>query len=197
MTTAQDTVEHSQYLTFRVSGETYAISVLEVREILPYTGATKVPLAPAAIRGLINVRGSAVPVIDLGVRLGLPETEVSKRSCVLILDTELGEGSPGIGILTEEVLVVLAVAPDEIEPPPSFGARVSMDHVCGMAKIDGEFVPILDVSRLLDSKEFLMSPPARGSVADLEEAAQAIPPADPEMTDPARRRPSEERAAEE
>jgi purine-binding chemotaxis protein CheW len=196
MTTAQDnTVEHSQYLTFRVSGEMYAISVLEVREILPYTGATRVPLAPAAIRGLINVRGSAVPVIDLAVRLGLPEIEVSKRSCVLILDSELGEGSPGIGILTEEVLVVLAVGPDEIEPAPSFGTGVSMDHVCGMGKIDGQFVPILDVGRLLDGDELLLSAAAKGPVSHVEEAAQAGPSADLEVTVPARRRSAERPAS--
>ena len=110
----QEATEHSQYLTFRVAGQTHGIAVLDVREILPFQGATRVPLAPPAIRGLINLRGTAVPVLDLAVEFGLATTEITKRSCVVILDPgSQGQGGE-MGILSEEVEVVLPLGPEDI-----------------------------------------------------------------------------------
>ena len=103
MEQAQESKDQAQFLTFRVARQEHAIPVLEVREILPYTGATPVPLAPPSIRGLINLRGTAVPVLDLAVEFGLPETEHTKRTCVVILDSPSDDEGGAVGVLTDEV----------------------------------------------------------------------------------------------
>jgi len=152
---SEDLVELSQYLTFQSAGEEYAIAILQVKEIISYTGATQVPMAPDGIRGLINLRGSAVAVVDLAVQFGRPETPGSKRACVVIVDVGAGEQHEVMGILADSVSEVIDLRPEEIEDAPSFGAGVRPEYVAGLAKVGERFVPILDVGRVLSSDDLL------------------------------------------
>jgi len=152
---SEDLVELSQYLTFESAGEEYAIAILQVREIISYTGATRVPMAPDGIRGLINLRGSAVPVVDLAVQLGRPETVASKRACVIIVDVGVGEQHETMGILTDSVSEVLELHAEQVEDAPSFGTGMRPEYVAGLAKVGGGFVPILDLGRVLSSDALL------------------------------------------
>lgn len=169
----EEIVEAGQYLTFVSAGQDYAIPIMRMREIVPYTGSTKVPLAPDAIRGLINLRGRAIPVVDLSVRFGSPETSVTKRTCVLIVDLDEEEDRADVGILAESVSRVIDVAIDELEETPSFGMGVARDCLSGMLRSSGEFIPIIEVVEVLDAEaEFLASLPTASQAMDLSGAEQ-------------------------
>jgi purine-binding chemotaxis protein CheW len=143
----------SQYLTFSLLGEEYAVGILKVREILEYDTVTRVPKAPAWVRGAINLRGRVVPVVDLAVRFGQPPAEISKRTCIVILDVDV-EGTPTVvGILADSVSQVIDLRPEEIEPPPSFGTKVRVDELVGVAPVGKKFALILDVDRVLSWSE--------------------------------------------
>lgn len=139
----------AQYLTFQLAGDEFAIGILRVREILEYDTITRVPSAPAAIRGVINLRGAVVPVVDLAVRFGLPATAVTKRTCIVIVEVRADDEEFVMGVLADAVSQVIDLAPGDIEPPPPFGARVRVDYLVGMGKLDRRFVLILDIDRLL------------------------------------------------
>ncbi len=142
-----------QYLTFQLSGETYAIGILSIKEILEYTTLTQVPLMPAFIRGVMNLRGAVVPVIDLAVRFGRSETAISRRTCVVIIEVTCEDMQQYIGILVDAVHEVLAIRAADIEPPPQFGSRIRVDFISGMAKVDNRFVVLLDVEKVLSVEE--------------------------------------------
>ena len=145
--------EQTQYLGFHIAGEEYAIGILRVREILEYDTVTKVPTTPRSIRGVINLRGSVVPVIDLAVKFGLPESAITKRSCVVVVDAVVeGEGMV-LGLLTDAVSQVIDLPPSEIEPPPSFGTRVRVECLLGMGRAGKKFVLLVDIDRLLSNDE--------------------------------------------
>jgi purine-binding chemotaxis protein CheW len=149
----EQAVEHAQYLTFVVGGETYGIGILGIKEILEYGTITRVPLMPETIRGVINLRGSVVPVVDLSARFGGAPTEATKRSCVVILEMEHEEGRETVGMLVDNVNEVLEIAPQDIEPAPSFGARIRTDFIAGMARVEELFVILLDVDHVLSMDE--------------------------------------------
>ncbi len=160
-----------QYLTFQLSGETYAIGILSIKEILEYTTLTQVPLMPAFIRGVMNLRGAVVPVIDLAVRFGRNETGVSRRTCVVIIEVANEEMPQYIGILVDVVHEVLAIRAADIEPPPQFGSRIRVDFISGMARVDNRFVVLLDVEKVLSVEEMATLSAMNGSeMADLREA---------------------------
>lgn len=160
-----------QYLTFQLSGETYAIGILSIKEILEYTTLTQVPLMPAFIRGVMNLRGAVVPVIDLAVRFGRHETGVSRRTCVVIIEVANEEMQQYIGILVDAVHEVLAIRAVDIEPPPQFGSRIRVDFISGMARVDNRFVVLLDVEKVLSVEEMATLSAMNGSeMADLREA---------------------------
>lgn len=144
-----------QYLTFVLGGEMFALPILNIREIIEYGKLTTVPLMPAFIRGVINLRGSVVPVIDLSVRFGRAETETHRRSCIVIIEVEVESEDfrQEIGVVVDAVNEVLEIPPSEIEPPPSFGARIRSDFIHGMGKVDGDFVIILNVGQVLSVDE--------------------------------------------
>ena len=150
--------QQQQYLTFTLAEEMFAIGILSIREILEYGQLTEVPMTPPFIRGVINLRGAVVPVIDLAVRFGRQPREVSKRTCIVIIETTT-DGAAGqgqtqqMGIVVDAVSEVLEIPPSEIEPPPAFGARIRIDFIRGMGKIAGRFVVILDVNRILSLDE--------------------------------------------
>ncbi len=139
----------AQYLTFRIAAETYAVAILQVREIVQYEALTAVPSTPRAIRGVMNLRGSVVAVIDLAVKFGLAPRTVTKRTCVIILELELHGEISTIGVMADAVNEVLHVSPDEIQPPPPFGTRVHADYLVGMVPSPAGFTLVLDLERLL------------------------------------------------
>jgi purine-binding chemotaxis protein CheW len=150
-----EATELMQYLTFQLAGEEYALGILRVREIIQWQEVTRVPTAPAAIRGVLNLRGSVVPVVDLGVKFGIGPTEPTRRTCIVIVEVEREGGRTVMGIIADAVSQVMELGAGDIEPPPSFGTRVRMDYLQGMARMGDRFALVLDADRLLSIAELL------------------------------------------
>ena len=145
-----------QYLTFTLGGEMFAVAILNVKEIIEYGTVTEIPMMPGFIRGVINLRGAVVPVIDLSCRFGGKSTEVARRTCIVIIELMQDDQKHDIGIMVDAVSEVLEIARSEIEPPPTFGAKIRTDFISGMGKVNGKFVIILDVARVLSVEEIAM-----------------------------------------
>ena len=145
--------ENRQYLTFVLGGEVFAIGILSIKEIIEYGHLTTVPLMPAHIRGVINLRGAVVPVIDLSARFGRDGTQVTRRTCIVILEVLAGEGKQDIGVVVDAVNEVVEIPADQIEPAPDFGARIRTDFIQGMGKVGERFVIILSVNHVLSVEE--------------------------------------------
>lgn len=142
--------EPSQYLTFMLGGEVFAIGILSIKEIIEYHDLTIVPMMPAAIRGVINLRGAVVPVMDLQARFGRESAPVTKRTCIVIVEVDEGDlGRQIVGVVVDAVNEVLEIAPSDIEPAPAFGAGVRTDFIAGVGKVRGRFVILLAVGRVL------------------------------------------------
>ncbi len=141
--------EQFQYLTFGVDGEEYAIGILQVREIIGHRTPTIVPMAPDYVTGVINLRGSVVPVVDLALKFGLPGVSITKRSCIVIVDVEVGNETAMTGILVEGVHAVIDLPPEAIEAAPNFGTGAAGHYLLGMGTLGEHFVPILDIDRVL------------------------------------------------
>ncbi len=155
-------LERRQYLSFSMGGADYAVGILQVKEILQFESITRVPSVPASVRGVINLRGTVVPVVDLSIKFGQGETPVSKRTCVLVIEATL-DGQPAImGVLADGVTEVLELGADDIEPPPPFGARVQVPYLTGMGKVGHGFVLLIDLDRILaaEEKDLAVHPPA-------------------------------------
>lgn len=165
-----DDEQVSQYLTFQLGDDSYMLDILQVKEIFEYEHLTPVPMVPDFIRGVLNLRGQVVPVIDLSARFGGPQIEVDKKTCIIILevsveiaaetgdiDTELELESEIIelGIMVDMVNRVVDLSNREIEPPPSFGAAIRTDFILGMGKVEGEFVIFLDITKVLSATELM------------------------------------------
>lgn len=142
-----------QYLTFALAGEAFAIAIANIREIIEYRTPTDVPMMPPFIRGVINLRGCVVPVIDLAVRFGRASSAVTRRTCIVILEIEHDGHPQNVGMVVDSVSAVLEIADADVEPPPSFGARLRADFMTGMGKIGERFVIILDTARVLSIEE--------------------------------------------
>lgn len=153
MTTTLSSDQQTQYLTFRLAGEEYAIGILGVREIIEFDTLTTVPSAPAHVRGVINLRGSVVPVIDLALKFGLPPTPVTRRSCVVIVDASVSGELLTMGVIAESVNQVVDLRAEDILPPPDFGTSVPTEHLVGMGRQDRKFIMILDIDRVLSASE--------------------------------------------
>lgn len=145
--------EEGQYLTFTLRGEMFAIGILNIKEILEYGSLTAVPMMPDFIRGVINLRGAVVPVVDLAARFGGTSSEVTKRTCIVIIEVNADAGQQDIGVVVDAVSEVLEIPAGEIEPPPAFGAKIRADFIHGMGKVDGKFVIILNVDKVLSVDE--------------------------------------------
>ncbi|VXC64678.1 Positive regulator of CheA protein activity (CheW) [Pseudomonas sp. 9AZ] len=145
--TATDT--RQQYLTFTLGEALFAVGTLNVREIIEYGHLTPVPLMPPSILGVINLRGGVVPILDLRQRFGQGATQVSRRSCIVILEVQRSGIDQVIGIVVEAVNAVLEIPEQDIEPPPSFGSQIPTDFLIGMGKLDTRLVVLLDIGRVL------------------------------------------------
>jgi purine-binding chemotaxis protein CheW len=147
----------AQYLGFTVADVAYAIPVLRVREVIEAAPITRVPSTPRAVRGVMNLRGSVVPVVDLGTRFGVEERTITKRTCIVIVEvTAEREGDATImGIVVDAVDRVVDLGESDIEPVPPFGTPVRLDFLSGMGKLGDTFVLLLDVDHVLSTPDML------------------------------------------
>ncbi|PJG58875.1 chemotaxis protein CheW [Aeromonas cavernicola] len=147
----------AQYLTFLINNEMFAINILGVKEIIEYGNITPIPMMPDFIRGVINLRGSVVSVVDLNARFGNVSSVITRRSCIVIIEGVASQGDEpvgqDIGVVVDSVSEVLGIPPADIEPPPSFGARIRADFISGMGKVNGKFVILIDTGKVLSLDE--------------------------------------------
>jgi purine-binding chemotaxis protein CheW len=178
MAAAAKALDRTQYLTFSLSGGEYAIAVLRVREIIEHEPVTRVPSTPDFVRGVINLRGRVVPVVDLALKFGLEPNPVTKRTCIVIVEAESGGDRVVMGVLADAVNQVVAFGAEEIEPPPSFGTPIRVDFLAGLGKLGDAFVLILDTDRVLSAEELsgVAAAPAGAAVRPEGAAAAAAPP---------------------
>jgi purine-binding chemotaxis protein CheW len=158
----------AQYLTFLLGADLFAIGILAVKEIIEYHGVTALPGMPACISGVINLRGAAVPVLDLARRLERAAGALTKRSCIIVLEVAAEEGTFVIGVLVDAVQAVLDIGAADIEPAPSFGAQVRAELLQGIGKVGGRFVLLLDVQHVVAGSEI-------AALAAVQGAAPAAP----------------------
>lgn len=142
-----------QYLRFRLNGDMYAFNILNVKEILEYGNVTQVPMMPDFIQGVINLRGEVVPVVNLARRFRLPASDITKRTCVVIVEVTTPERRQDLGVMVDSVSEVLEFPPREICPAPQFGAHIQTDFIRGMGKFGDEFVILLAEDRVLSVEE--------------------------------------------
>ncbi len=148
-----ESVGVQQYLTFALDSEMFAVGTLSVKEIIEYGQLTVVPMMPDFIRGVINLRGAVVPVIDLAARFGRGEKKITRRTCIVIIEVPNDDGQQDIGVVVDAVSEVLEIPAGDIEPPPTFGAKIRSDFIAGMGKVNGRFVILLDVGKVLSVDE--------------------------------------------
>lgn len=151
----KEEVAQQQYLTFFLADEEYAINIQRVKEIIEYTAVTKVPKVPEWIRGVINLRGNVVPVVDLTVRFGLEESPVTKTTCIVIVEVEQDSERTVMGVIADAVNQVIDLVPKDIEEPPAFGTRVRLEYLFGMGKLGKKFALILNIDSVLSNTELL------------------------------------------
>jgi purine-binding chemotaxis protein CheW len=167
-------LDNHQYLTFSVAGEVFAIGILGIKEIIEYGQLTEIPMMPSFIRGVINLRGAVVPVIDLSVRFGRKPTEIARRTSIVIIEVGHEGTTQDIGIVVDAVHEVLEINAANVEPPPAFGAKIRTDFIQGMGKVNDKFVIILNVDRVLSVEEMAMLTEAskQGEAPAAESAVQ-------------------------
>ena len=142
-----------KYLTFVIGKEEFGVGVLNVREIMGIRDITAVPRTPAHLKGVINLRGKVIPVIDLRLKFGLPSIDYTQRTCIIVVQVKSGSTLLLMGIVVDEVSEVITMAPGDIEDTPDFGASVSTSYILGMAKIKGKVKILLDIDEVLTSQE--------------------------------------------
>lgn len=145
--------ETNQYLTFKLDQEIFALSIAKVREVLDFTEITKVPKTPDFMRGVINVRGGVVPVMDLRVKFGMEPTPQTVNTCIIIVEILIEGEKTILGALADQVEEVLDLDPDQIEPAPRVGTGLRTEFIKGMGKRDEQFIIILDIDRVFSSDE--------------------------------------------
>lgn len=145
--------ETTQYLTFRLGDETFALDISKVREVLDYTNITKVPHTPDFMRGVINLRGNVVPVVDMRLKFGMSRTEQTVNTCIIIVEISIEGETTVLGALTDAVQEVIELGPEQIEPAPRIGTRLRTEFIRGMGKRDDQFIIILDIDRVFSADE--------------------------------------------
>jgi purine-binding chemotaxis protein CheW len=148
-----DISETVQYLTFKLADETFALDVAKVREILEQSNITKVPQTPEFMRGVINLRGSVVPVIDMRLKFGMSATEQTVNTCIIVAEVQMEDEIIVLGALADSVQEVIEMEPEQIEAAPHIGTRLNTDFIKGMGKHDNRFIMILDIDKVFTSEE--------------------------------------------
>lgn len=161
-----------QFLTFLVHGDEFAVEVLRVREVIGSLPLTRVPATPPSIRGVVNLRGAIVPVVDLGLRFGRTELSITKRTCIVLVDVVEDGVSSGLGLLVDHVNQVIDLDASQVEAVPTFGVHVRLDFLRGMGALGDKFVMLLDVDRVVEAADLR----AAADAATIEPAV-ADPPA--------------------
>lgn len=146
----------TQYLTFRLEDEVFALDISKVREVLDFTTVTKVPRTPDFMRGVINLRGSVVPVVDMRLKFGMSITQKTVNTCVIIAEISLDNEKIVLGALADSVQEVIELEPNQIEPPPRIGVRLKTEFIMGMGKRGDQFIIILDVDKVFSTDELSM-----------------------------------------
>lgn len=146
-------VPTQQYLTFSLSDEVFAMDIRTVREIIQHASMTVVPLMPDFVRGVINLRGAVVPVIDLQSRFGRDSSSVGKKTCIVIFDASSQGEKQELGLMVDSVSEVIDIAHASIEPTPSFGTTIAREFIRGMGKVGSNFIPIIDTDKALSVQE--------------------------------------------
>src|SRR5215471_14600845 len=152
---AKEAMDQQQYLTFFLSGEEYAISILRVKEIIGYDTVTPIPKTPTWVRGVINLRGNVVPVVDLAVRFGLGEAPVTKTSCIIIVEWQQENRDTMMGVMADSVSQVMDISAEDVQPVPAFGTRIIVDYLHGMVQQGKKFALLLNIDRVLSDDEAL------------------------------------------
>ena len=142
-----------QYLTFQLGEEVFGLDVSHVREILEFTAVTKVPKTPDYMRGVINLRGSVVPVLDMRLKFGLTRTEKTVNTCIIVVEVSFEDESTIIGALVDSVQEVFELEPEQIEPTPKIGTQLKTEFIKGMGKKDDHFIIILNIDKVFSSEE--------------------------------------------
>lgn len=166
---AEGILENNQYLTFTLDKEVFALDIGKVREVLDFSTVTKVPQTPDFMRGVINLRGSVVPVIDMRRKFGMLQTEKTVNTCIIIAEITVDGKTSILGALADSVQEVLDLEPDQIEPPPKIGTKLDTEFIKGMGKRDEQFIIILDIDKVFSSDELAFVNEA-GSKMSAEEA---------------------------
>lgn len=158
--------ETTQYLTFRLGEEIFALDISKVREVLDFTNITKVPRTPDFMRGVINLRGNVVPVVDMRLKFGMTRTEQTVNTCIIIVEISLEGETTVLGALTDAVQEVIELGPEQIEPAPRIGTRLRTEFIKGMGKRDDQFIIILDIDKVFSSDELSL----------VQDAGSMLPP---------------------
>lgn len=150
---ATDDPQVQQFLTFNLQDEMFGLNILPIKEIIEYGNVTTVPMVPSYVRGVINLRGNVVPVIDLPVRFGWSSSKVNKRTCIVIVEVDNEGERLDIGVVIDSVSEVVDIPEEDVGSAPSFGARVRTDFIAGMGRLNGEFIVLLNVNKVLAIEE--------------------------------------------
>jgi len=142
-----------QYLTFKLDGESFATEISKVKEVLEYTRVTPVPRSPEFMQGVINLRGSVVPVVDLRLQFGMPTVEQTVDSCIIIIEVNIEGTSTVLGALADSVQEVINLKPEQLEPAPSFGTRIDNDFIEHMGKLEDRFVMVLNMNKVFSLEQ--------------------------------------------
>jgi purine-binding chemotaxis protein CheW len=145
--------EANQYLTFKLRDEVFALEISKVREVLDFTDVTKVPQTPDFMRGVINLRGNVVPVVDMRLKFGLSLTEKTVNTCVIITEIEVEGETTVVGAMADSVQEVLDLESEQIEPPPRIGSKLNTDFIMGMGKHNEQFIMILNIDKVFSVTE--------------------------------------------
>jgi purine-binding chemotaxis protein CheW len=149
-------METTQYLTFKLEDEVFALDISKVREVLDFTTVTKVPRTPEFMRGVINLRGSVVPVVDLRLKFGMSKTEKTVNTCIIIAEVTVDNETTVLGALADSVQEVMDLEPGQIEAAPKIGTRLNTEFILGMGKRDNTFVILLDIDKVFSTDELAL-----------------------------------------
>ena len=147
------TDREGKYLTFTLANEEYGIGILKIKEIIGMMPITTVPRTPEFVKGVINLRGKVIPVVDLRLRFGMEAIDYTERTCIIVVEVEAQSGTVMIGIVVDSVSEVLNIKGDDIENTPTFGTKLNTDYIQGMAKMDGGVKILLDIDQILSAQE--------------------------------------------
>jgi len=161
-----EVMETTQYLTFKLEGEIFALDISKVREVLDFTAITKVPRTPEFMRGVINLRGNVVPVVDMRLKFGMTKTENTVNTCIIIVEIHLDGETTVLGALADAVQEVIELGSGQIEPAPKIGTRLKTDFIQGMGKQGEGFIIILDIDRVFSADELSLVQDAGEGIAE-------------------------------